>query len=240
MDGILVGCNQFQEWILPWWWEHYAKYNSYCVSFVDFGLSDKMRIWCRERGDLCELHDSMKTIRLTKKEELLPNLSKQWELRYGKNIWHVRESWIKKAFSILHSPYDRTIWLDNDCKVLGNLSEIFSILDQTDLAVARDWYQSNPLLYQDEIEYNSGVLAFRTPSSFLKDYFQTIESYEKELPGDQELLSRCIHLTRPKFIELSGLYNWRHDLELNAFTKIQHFCGGSGKIAILKSLDRNR
>lgn len=50
MKGILVGCDQNQEWLLSWWWDQYSAHNSYPVVFVDFGMSKTGVAWCNERG----------------------------------------------------------------------------------------------------------------------------------------------------------------------------------------------
>ena len=55
MDGIVVGADLTQEWLLPWWWSHYSRFNSLPVAFIDFGMSDEMKKWCQERGELIPL-----------------------------------------------------------------------------------------------------------------------------------------------------------------------------------------
>ena len=46
-DGVIVGSDYSQEWLLPWWWENYTKHNRYPVTFVDFGLSQEPIELCR-------------------------------------------------------------------------------------------------------------------------------------------------------------------------------------------------
>lgn len=53
--GIIVGCDQGQEWLMSWWWSHYRKHNKYPVTFADFGLSDRARKWCSERGEVMQV-----------------------------------------------------------------------------------------------------------------------------------------------------------------------------------------
>ena len=54
-DGILIGSDEHLEWAIPWWWENYSRFNSFPVAFADFGMSEAMRAWCRERGELIDL-----------------------------------------------------------------------------------------------------------------------------------------------------------------------------------------
>ncbi len=51
-EGILIGCDRNQEWLLPWWWDHYSAHNAYPVAFADFGMSKKALAWCREKGKM--------------------------------------------------------------------------------------------------------------------------------------------------------------------------------------------
>ncbi len=48
--GILIGCDQNQEWMLEWWWAHYSRHNCYPVAFVDFGMSQEAKKWCQSKG----------------------------------------------------------------------------------------------------------------------------------------------------------------------------------------------
>ncbi len=99
-DGVMTGADSTQEWLLPWWWEHYAKHNDCPVAFADFGMSAEMRAWCGQRGLVVEV-------------PRLPD----------------RKTWHRKPFAILASPFRRTVWLDADCEVRGDLSEMFPYSD---------------------------------------------------------------------------------------------------------------
>lgn len=54
-QGVLVGCDQEQEWLLKWWWNNFRKHNRYRVAFVDFGMSEEAKAWCKSKGDLIKL-----------------------------------------------------------------------------------------------------------------------------------------------------------------------------------------
>ncbi|MEI8329382.1 MAG: hypothetical protein WCG14_05240, partial [Chlamydiia bacterium] len=99
-QGVIVGCDQKREWLLPWWWNHYAKHNSDPVAFFDFGMSPKGIAWCREKGQHIKLHESVTlddhTIGSTQKE--------RWENRLGKGFWSCRSAWFKKPLTLLQSP----------------------------------------------------------------------------------------------------------------------------------------
>ncbi len=69
-----------------------------------------------------------------------------------------------KIKAMIRSPYDRTLYLDSDTRVYGDLQDIFALLDRFDIAAAhapirqvfeqRDLPDSFP-------EYNGGVVAYR-------------------------------------------------------------------------------
>ena len=50
--GILVGSDKKSEWLLPIWWKHYSFHFTHPVAFVDFGLSENGKKFCKERGEL--------------------------------------------------------------------------------------------------------------------------------------------------------------------------------------------
>lgn len=41
INGVVVGCDACQEWMLPWWYENYTKHNAYPVVVADFGMSGR-------------------------------------------------------------------------------------------------------------------------------------------------------------------------------------------------------
>jgi hypothetical protein len=56
IDGVIVGCDAEQEWMLTWWWMHYRLHNDYPVTFFNFGnLSPEAENWCRKKGALVDL-----------------------------------------------------------------------------------------------------------------------------------------------------------------------------------------
>src|SRR5437868_5082609 len=108
MMGILVGCDKQQEWMLKWWWGHYSKHNSFPIAFIDFGMSEEAKSWCRQKGKLLPLtcpKDFVFPKTLIPKE-----LIGEWEKSYGEKIWHSREQWFRKPFALLQTPFRQTIW----------------------------------------------------------------------------------------------------------------------------------
>ena len=138
-DGLIVASDITQEWLLPWWWGHYSLHNSYPVTFVDLGMSQEMRAWCKERGNFITL--GVPDIFVKVKEEIKDPLVRDWESLYGRKFWPRRHAWFKKPMACLKSPYLRTIWCDLDCEVRGPLQALFDFCENSSgIALAHEKY----------------------------------------------------------------------------------------------------
>ncbi|MES2198914.1 MAG: hypothetical protein V4489_01935 [Chlamydiota bacterium] len=233
-QGVIIGCDLHQQWLLPWWWEHYSAHNSYPVVFVDFGMSKEALSWCEERGTCLKLPSSFHALSL--KNDIPLSLKASWEERYGKGFWIRREAWFKKPFSLLLCPYSTGLWIDIDCRVDGSLEGLFYCMNlDVEIAVSKDRAQGFDFLMPGEVQYNSGVIAFQKDAPILQQWIETSLETEHLLPGDQETLSRAIFTFQPNLIELPSIYNWYKTYGPNEKAIIHHFCGGPGKIELLKS-----
>jgi len=52
--GVLIACDEKQEWLLSWWWENYSQENALPVTLVDLGMSREAKLWCEKRFDLID------------------------------------------------------------------------------------------------------------------------------------------------------------------------------------------
>jgi hypothetical protein len=232
--GIIVGCDIQQQWMLPWWWKHYSKHNSFPVVFIDFGMSEEAQSWCKERGECLPLLDFPSD--LSSEDTVSSTIKACWEERYGTGFWIRREAWFKKPFSLFQSPFSIGIWIDVDCRVNANLGSLFQCLHfGVEIAVIKDSCQDVSCLMPGEIHYNSGVIVFRKDAPILKQWIDISLKTQHFLPGDQETLSRAIHLFKPNLMELPAIYNWYRTYPPNKTAIIDHYCGGKGKIQLLKS-----
>ena len=49
--AVMTGCDERHAWILPWWYANLRRHNPDMPAiFVDKGMGDQTREWCRERG----------------------------------------------------------------------------------------------------------------------------------------------------------------------------------------------
>ncbi len=229
--GILCGADQSQEWLLPWWWSRYSEHNNFPVTFLDFGMTDLMKQWCRTKGELIpiELDSSL----ITPRSGIDEALAKQWEYDYGWRVWNSRLNWFKKPFAFLQSPYEKGIWVDLDCEVLGSLNPLFSKLKSTSqLALVRD-HPDDPLPRLDpNVRYNGGVIVFKHGSRILQHLAENSLKMNHLFAGDDPLLSHLIYKHQLKVQELPMIYNWRMVWGLNLGAVILHWVGTEGKAYI--------
>ncbi len=232
--GILVGSDKNGEALLEFWWKNYTLNFSYPVAFVDFGLSESGKKWCKERGELIPFEKDISSI----VEATAPKNS-LIEKFFGKNYKTHRQSWLKKPFACLMTPFKETVWIDTDCLIQKPLLQIFYSLSKTcDIALVPEpedvQLQSKLLkhIHKDEILYNSGVIVFRKECEVISAWAEILIEGKEAFPGDQDALSRVIYRNKFAVGELSPLYNWPWYAPLNRSAFIIHFMGDRGKKAL--------
>ncbi len=214
--GILVASDKNQEWLLKWWWKRYIRHNNHPVAFVDFGMTHEMAEWCKEKGSLIPFSYSIK---VSSHKKIL----NETQSIYGKEIINTRNFWFKKPLAFTLTPFEKTIWLDLDCEVLGSLAPLFAYKN---IALAKEI--TNLSLY------NSGVIVYKKNSSLIKKWAKESEKASEHFIGDQELLSFLIHTKKIKVDELPPEYNWRMCKGININAQIIHWVGIWGKEIIKK------
>ncbi len=243
MDGIIVGANRTQEWMLPWWWLHYRLHNSHPVAFLDFGMSEEAKEWCQERGRCIALEVSEDFI--ARKEEIDPFTALMWDGFYrGGNFWPARLGWFKKPLALRQTPFQRTLWIDLDCQIRADLSSLFAtcqnpagvalVRDREPDAINRDL--DFGLIFPDETVYNSGVIVYDQESPIIAEFASRALTDNREFLGDQHLLSRILYEQQLPFTELPRRYNlWQWEKPREG-TAIYHWVNTGGKEAVRKSL----
>lgn len=238
--GIIAGCTQSQEWLLPWWWMNMRLHNNYPVTFVNFGdMSPTALNWCQQRGSVVTLN--LPADFVAPKEKIEPRLASTWESMHA-YVWQMRLAWFKKPFALLQSPYAKALWLDVDCQVCGPLQPIFDKCADSDLAMKKEeaiFHRTDVargLLLPDEKVYNAGVIAFRHGAPIVHTWAQQAVEQNHLFIGDQQLLARILHTHNYPIAVLPEIYNWRGDLGRNPNAVILHWVG-SYKAHIQKQID---
>jgi len=224
-EGIVIGSDRNQEWLLPLWWERYSDHNAYPVAFADFGMSPESAAWCRERGELF----SVPEIEIA---EVPPNRREVWEAYYGNGILSHRKLFFKKPFALLQSPFLKSVWIDLDCRVRGSLAPLFALLDSgIDIGMRKEpeeiqrSHLEKGFILPGETDYNTGVIPCRKDAQILADWIDAIRTLGEEFPSDQQAFSRALKLRPAKMAELDPIYNWSPINGSNPNAVIYHFHG---------------
>ena len=208
--AFLTGCDETTEWMLPWFVENYKKHNDTPIVFANFGISDDMYSFVEKN-----FHAVMK---FKNNEEL--------------------NGWFMKPLAMATCPIIEAVWIDTDCEVLADISDIFNLIKTEKLLMAEDkpWTKR-----RQEIWHNSGVVGFRHKPQILRAWLEQV----KTLPivGDQEVLHSMLNpITRMTYIEdLPQQYNClRLEIEDGIDIpnkKIIHWTGQIGKDHIRSLID---
>lgn len=227
-EGIICGCDCQQEWLLSWWWDGYRSENDFPVTFMDFGMSSKAQKWCAERGEVIALNLDASFIK--GKEEISLDSARQWEDFYGPTVWKSRYSFFKKPFALLHSPYQKAIWIDLDCEILGSIEEIFSTCDPiSQIALVREHATAHLPKFHIDGRYNGGVIGFVHGAKMIQKWAEDAVVRNQDFWSDDALLSALIREYEVPVVELSELYNWRLAKGVNVNAIIHHWVGSAGK-----------
>ncbi len=233
-EGVVVASDSTLQWLLPWWWGHYQRFNNYPVTFVDLGMSEEMQLWCKQRGRLIPLR--VADIFVAEKSEVDPALCQQWEKLYGARFWLNRNAWFKKPSACLQSPYKKSIWIDLDCEVRGSLTPLFALCEQSpEIVIAKE--MDSPLL--DHVGYNSGVIVFKRGSPLIEEWAALAFDSSDSFPGDQDILSKLIHDKQLVVGQLPLIYNWGRCQGENPEVIIFHWHGLYGKSYIHHQIMRS-
>lgn len=239
-DGVIVGCTRSHEWILPWWYMHFRMHNEHPITFFDFGnLSSSAKEWCKARGQLVILPETIE-YSIVKKEAISSELVTRWEGHQNLDVWNARKAWFKKPFACLNSPYERTLWIDLDCQVRKMIDPIFLCCENPlKIAVVEepDWvlekHVKHGYLYEGEMEYNTGVIAFKHGCELIKQWAQACVENNHTQRGDQEVLAQMLFVRDLCLPTLPSNYNKRGyvqvgsegDLKIDESVVILHWVG---------------
>jgi len=230
-NGVLCGSDAAQEWLLPWWWERYSAENAFPVTFIDFGMTQKMRSWCSERAEVIPFDRDMSFV--ASKQQIALEHTHEWEGFYGPTLWEARTSWFRKPFALLLSPYSKTVWIDSDCEVLAPLDALFEeCTPASQIALVREHATEHLLKYDPAVRYNGGVIAFMHGAEIINTWAERTIERNHYFWGDDPLLSACINEERISVVELPEIYNWRLAQGVNMNAVIHHWTGSAGKAYI--------
>lgn len=197
--GVVVMCDKTQEWMLDWWYENYKRWNEYPIQFIDLGMSPEGVRFCKARGDYAKLP----------------------ELEF-------RKSWFKKPFGLKLSHFKKTVFMDLDIEVRGNIYDLF---EMNGLAMCRDVFNRNSLTKNT---FNSGLIVFDHGTKLIDDWIQKV--YEKFMVAwsDQD----CFDLVTKEVNEIPPSVCALRINGPNPKSLMYHWTGPSGKETIKKFIEQ--
>ena len=140
-----------------------------------------------------------------------------------------RFGWGDKPDNIHLSPYDKTIYFDTDTYVVSDISEIFDILNNYDMALAQapervsHQIEGIPQCFP---EYNTGVIAFNNNRRVNEVLNQWKEIYENRQENeDQPAFRKAVFENDVKVTVLPNEYNCRWPLAGNVSGRVKIFHG---------------
>lgn len=237
--GVVVGFNWGMEVLLPWWWQHYSRHNSFPVTFFDLGMTPAAARFCKERGSLIKVKIPFSF--LSKRMDV----PSHWEKRTREEgIYYLNQyrrlSWFKKPFCLLHTPYQNTVWLDLDCQVRADLFDLFLYAENDQgigLAPTDEMNASFQKLAGWDVSLshhiNSGVIVYKHGCSTIKAWVESIKNWDLKFYGDQDLLAEILHRENKKLEEVPRIYNWRvNKWGENPSSFIAHYAGDARKLIL--------
>ena len=207
-EAFLTGCDVNHEWMLEWFFKNYQKHVKSRLVFANFGL----------------LEDGLKTVR--KYVDAVMDLTKTSE-----------QGWFKKPLSMLKCPAKKTVWIDLDCEIREDISDLFQKLVVNKLSMVEDkpWTKR-----RQELWHNSGIVGFIDKPVILYKWVEAVK--DNPQVGDQEVLHSILNpITKIGNInDLPNEYNvMRLQTELDNYNgpiKVMHWTGPKGKEKIKRML----
>ncbi len=201
-EAFVTGCDENHEWMLEWFFKNYKKHmKDVPLVFANFGLTP----------------DGLKKVR--ENVHAVMNLKPFDE-----------EGWFKKPMSMIKCPSKKTIWIDLDCEIRDDISNLFNMLKPNMLNMVEDkpWTMRG-----QELWHNSGVVGFIDKPTILYDWAKAIR--DNPVQGDQEVLHLLLNpITKIKYInDIPNEYNvLRLQVETDGYAgaiKVMHWTGQKGK-----------
>jgi hypothetical protein len=142
-----------------------------------------------------------------------------------------------KVDNFVRSPYERTLYLDSDTRVLEDLTSLFGLLDQFDFAAAHvfrrevvEHFPDRPSIPNSFPQLNSAVVLYRKNETTDLFFSKWSEMYHQaKIKYDQVTLRELLWTSNIRFYVLPPEYNIRYRKYLwvwsrrEAKPKIVHF-----------------
>lgn len=228
-EGIITGCSYNMQTMIPWWWKNYRQFNARPVTFVDFGMDNRMRRYCASKGNVISLFLPKYLLkhRFTHPKTLIKKLNQKHFLRLKLE----RMYYFHKLFALLSTPYQYSAWIDIDCQIKSNINTLFDYAKKgvslTPMSPFKHQHSTQgEVLPSNKILFNSGVICYVRGSRLFIDCAKAAVVRKKWYFGDQDILNEIIYESNTPINRLPNTYNWIvKEWGNNPHAKILHFAG---------------
>ena len=206
---IITGVDHSHEDLLPWWIETTLQAMPMQRVYVcDFGMSPAARGRINDRYPV----EFSRPFNGTKARKL---------------------GWFYKVEAVMNAPSKSVCWLDVDCEILTDISDVYNLVPPGMIGLTRDWVRGN--------WWATGVIVVNDRPKLLEHWNEML--LKTAIRGDQEMLFEIVGKENHDEIqELPQDYQWLRLSIANGkdspTKKVVHWTGPEGKKIIRESLKR--
>jgi|TARA_R100000231_G_scaffold53077_1_gene44750 hypothetical protein len=199
---IITGVDHSHEDLLEWWLKNVYKHHNYNVEVgvMDFGMSPALR------GRLEDNYPA--------------TFSRPFNGTKARKI-----GWFYKVQAVMDCPSKSVCWLDVDCEILTDISDVYNLVPPGMIGLTRDWVRGN--------WWATGVIVVNDRPSLLEHWDRRLNA-DDGIRGDQEALYELVgNKEHEQIQELPQDYQWLR-ISLNKgkdspTKKVIHWTGPRGK-----------
>lgn len=168
---FLTGCDKNTEWMLPWFMSNFKKHNpNENLVIANFGMTQNMLEYIQKNT-----------------EYLIMPIGNNYPI-----AWCMKPA----AFMECLTTHNEVMWIDTDCEVLGDISELFHYIPDVGICIAIDkpWTE-----LRNEQWHNTGIFGAYTYNQLLITWEHNcrhgigLEQHPNlPPPGDQDVLHKIL------------------------------------------------
>ena len=235
--GVMVATDSTLEWMLPWWLYHFKKHVDLPIAFVDLGMTEEKKAFCKHHGTLISIEPKQFPFDPNRIKELTD--ASVFHLSNLNEFLLKRNAWLLKPFACLASPFETTLWLDIDCEILQPidnlfLSDGFVCLKENDDSL--NFYINRGIIPKMSACYNSGLILYDKNHPLLFAWAKELEENPGYYLGDQDALSAIIEKFNYPIETFSKECHRFYNEQIFESTLIRHYYTIDGKKEVIRKM----
>ena len=200
--GIVLSSDRHAQWLLPWWWERFRQHNDYPVAICDLGMDDKFRRWVESVG---------------------------WRVFAIERLHAKAKAWHHSPRVREATPFDLTVWFDNDCEVRGSIDPVFEYAKNGFACTADPYNTLNE--GRDPRRIACGVIGYRWDDPVVSGWAALMERDWHRYVSDQDALYTIYRLGDPGVVQMPQEYQAlpKDPADVRQAAVVYHWCGKAKK-----------